>query len=96
MRFRLKRPVADDDDPQWVWDNSANTAMDWVSIASGCHQMFSLGGCPEIDAEDGHDMIEGYAFAFARHHLLNDETDQTIGLLDGTIQPWDLVSIQRK
>ena len=30
--------------------------------------MFSLGGCPEIEAEVGFDMIEAYVFAFARHH----------------------------
>ena len=34
--------------------------------------MFSLGGCPEIEAEVGFDMIEAYVFAFARHHLLDD------------------------
>ncbi len=101
-RAGLSTPVmqisgtADDDNPQWVWDNSANTSMDWVSIEAGCHQMFSLGGCSQIDAEDGFDMVEAYSFAFARHHLLADDSEQSMGLLDGTTQPWEAVTIKRK
>ena len=85
----------DHDNPQWVWENSAGTSLHhWVSIADGCHQMFSLGGCPEIEIEEGFDMIEAYTFAFARHHLLGDESDETVGLLNGSLSPWAQVSIE--
>jgi len=86
----------DHDNPQWVWDNSSGTQLHWVSIENGCHQMFSLGGCPDIEAEEGFDMIEAYTFAFARHHLLGDEGEETMGLLDGTLQPWSTVSVERR
>ena len=58
--------------------------------------MFSLGGCPEIEAEEGYDMIEAYVFAFARHHLLDDQSEQAVGLLNGELQPWEAVSVVRK
>ena len=86
----------DHDNPQYVWDSSTGTPLHWVSIEDGCHQMFSLGGCPEIEAEAGFDMIEAYTFAFARHHLLGDESEETMGLLDGTLSPWPQVSIQNR
>ena len=88
--------TADDDSPDWVWENSVGTPMHWVSIEQGCHQMFSLGGCPEIEAEVGFDMIEAYVFAFARHHLLDDTSEETMDLLDGTVSPWAQVSVQNR
>lgn len=88
--------TVDHDNPRWVWDNSAGTPIQWVTIEDGCHQMFSLGGCPEIEAEEGFDMIEAYTFAFARHHLLGDMSIETLGLLNGSLSPWSQVSIQQK
>jgi hypothetical protein len=79
-----------------VWDNSSGTPLHWVSIENGCHQMFSLGGCPDIDAEDGFDMIEAYTFAFARHHLLGDDGEETMGLLNGTLSPWATVTVKSR
>jgi predicted dienelactone hydrolase len=86
----------DQDNPQRVWDTAQGTELSWASIDEGCHRMFSIGGCPEIEVEEGFDIISAYVFAFARYHLLGDTGTVTEGLLDGSIQPWERVSIQSR
>ena len=78
----------DRDDPQLMWDLSEGTEMVWVSIEGGCHEMYSAGGCPGIEREEGFSMIESYMLAFARHQLLGDDSEETTGLLDGSVAPW--------
>jgi len=85
----------DHDDPQQMWDLSEGTALTWVSIESGCHEMFSFGGCPDFDREAGYDLIESYTLAFARHHLLDDEGGEVTGLLDGSLS-WESVVLQTR
>ncbi|MFT5679749.1 MAG: putative dienelactone hydrolase [Myxococcota bacterium] len=84
----------DHDNPQQMWDLSAGTPLSWVSIEGGCHEMFGVGGCPDLDREDGFSLIEAYALAFARHHLLGDEGGEVTGLLDGSQRPWDSVVLE--
>ena len=84
------------DDCQSGGGQLEGTSLSWASIETGCHQMFSVGGCPDIEIDDGWDMIEAYALAFSRHHLLADESEESIGLLNGSLQPWTQISIQSK
>ena len=86
----------DHDDPQQMWDISEGTSLTWVSIEGGCHEMFSAGGCPEFDREEGFSLIESYTLAFARRHLLSDESAEVIGLLDGSELPWDSVVLKAR
>ncbi|MDG1482837.1 MAG: hypothetical protein P8R54_24815 [Myxococcota bacterium] len=86
----------DRDDPQQMWDLSAGTALSWVSIEGGCHEMFGVGGCPDLAPEDGFSLIEAYALAFARHHLLGDDSEEVTGLLDGSERPWDSAVLQTR
>ena len=86
----------DADDPGWVWEHSVNTPLTWLSIEGACHGLWSFGGCAEVDTSEGHQAIASYALAFARAHLLNDASEETLGLLDGSIQPWSWVSLRSR
>ena len=86
----------DHDDPQGMWDLSEGTPLTWVSIEGGCHEMFSAGGCPDFDRDEGFSLIESYALAFARVHLLDDTNSEVVGLLDGTTAPWESVVLQTR
>ena len=86
----------DDDSPDWVWDNSEGTALTWLSIEGACHGLWSFGGCTEIDIDEGQSIIAAYALAFSRKHLFEDESEETLGLLDGSIAPWPLTDIRSK
>ncbi len=86
----------DHDDPQQMWDLSTGTPLSWVSIEGGCHEMFGVGGCPDLDPEEGFSLIEAYALAFARRHLLDDDSAEVTGLLDGSQRPWDSVVFQTR
>ena len=85
----------DHDDPQRMWDITDGTPMTWVSIAGGCHEMFSTGGCSTIDRQDGYDLISAYTFAFARQQRFG-ATAETRDLLDGSLLPWDIVTLQSR
>lgn len=58
----------------------------WLELEGGCHQTFALGACDSLDVPDGFWMVDTYATAFARAHLLGDEGARTKALLDGSEQ----------
>jgi len=98
----LSKPVLlmsgteDSDDPQLFWDLTDGTELHWASIEAGCHEMFSVGGCPSIEREDGYAMIQSYALAHARHYLLGDTDETVLGLLDGSSTPWSQITLQSR
>jgi predicted dienelactone hydrolase len=57
-----------------IWDALAGHDVVWVDIAGGCHQLFALGSCHDISDEDGFPIVSTYTLAFARYHLLQDES----------------------
>jgi predicted dienelactone hydrolase len=77
----------DDDEPQYLWDNSDGTSMTWIEIEGACHQAFALGGCLELTNEDGFRLINGYSLAFSRQILLADSSTVTVDLLQGSTVP---------
>ena len=101
-RSNLDTPVLqmsgtqDDDDPKWIWDNTENTPMTWLSIEGACHGLWSFGGCSDIETIEGQNLISTYALAFARRHLLGDTSEETTTLLDGSYIPWPSTDIQRQ
>ena len=54
-------------------------------IEGGCHQAFGLGARPQISDAVGFGIVQSYALAFGRSHILADESSQTRGLLDGSM-----------
>lgn len=79
-----------------VWDATTSLDLTWIDIEGGCHQLFALGGCAEVDSAVGYAIVNTYALAFARRHVLGDESDRVARLLDGTEPVSDLVTFQRK
>lgn len=63
------------------------TAIDftWLDFVGGCHQLFALGGCPELDEVEGWALVDTYALAFARRHILDDPNAHIAGILDGSV-----------
>lgn len=86
----------DDDDPQQMWTETAGTPMIWATVEGGCHALFSVGGCAEIETEEGYAIIEALALAFARQTLLRDDSEAVTALLSGADVPWETVSIQSR
>jgi len=68
----------------------------WIDLEGGCHQTFALGGCGTLDVADGYRMIDTYALAMGRHLMLGDDSDNTVGILDGSIEVDSRVSYQQK
>ncbi len=82
-------------------DNPANNDAVWadlqgadatrVDFAGGCHQLFGLGGCDQLSDALGLPLVNTYAFAFARKHLLGDGSVD--GILDGSEKVSKLVTL---
>lgn len=68
----------------------------WLEIAGGCHQVFGLGKCDGIEDAVGFPLVNTYELAFSRYHLLGDRSDETVGLVDGTLSLSNLVTYRRK
>lgn len=58
----------------------------WIEMEGGCHQTFALGICSTLDRELGFRLVETYALAFARRHLLGDEDPRTVQIADGAVE----------
>lgn len=86
----------DRDDPQQMWDITGSSALTWVSIEGGCHEMFSAGGCPSLSREEGFALINAYSLAFARQRLLADESAEVSELLAGSVLPWSAVELSAR
>lgn len=65
-----------------------------VHVEGGCHQLFGLGGCDQISDDEGLPIVNGYALAFGRRHLLDDEG--VSALLDGSERLSDAVTFSVK
>ncbi|MCA9541035.1 MAG: hypothetical protein KC620_19175, partial [Myxococcales bacterium] len=68
----------------------------WIELAGGCHQTFALGFCPTLDKDLGFHLVETYALAFARRHLLGDEDPRTIGITEGEIDLDPAATVRRR
>jgi predicted dienelactone hydrolase len=78
------------------FDSTASVDLTWIDIDGGCHQSFALGICDTLDADSGFAVINTYAMAFGRAHILSDSSEKTLGILDGSVQVSPLVSFQRR
>lgn len=68
----------------------------WLEFAGGCHQTFALGACGTLPAEEGFHLVNTYALAFGRQHILEDDDPTVAGLLDGSRLLSDKVRFARK
>ena len=79
---------------QQQWDTVDQIDLTWIDIEGACHQTFALGSCDTLDAEVGFQIVNTWALAFGRAHVLGD--DSVSGILDGTEVVSELVTYQRK
>jgi predicted dienelactone hydrolase len=66
------------------YDSTTGLDLTWLDLAGGCHQTFALGLCDTLDPALGFRIIDTYALAFARRHVLGDDSPSTLSILDGT------------
>ncbi|MCO4773667.1 MAG: dienelactone hydrolase family protein, partial [Deltaproteobacteria bacterium] len=78
------------------WDSIEGIDFSWVSVEGACHQTFALGTCNTLDKDERFRIVDTYALAFARAHVLGDEGDEVQGILDGTVEVSALVTFSRK
>ena len=78
------------------FETAAGVDLRWIDIEGGCHQSFGLGSCDTLTAEQGFAVINTYALAFGRAQILNDSADNTLGILDGSVEVSPLVSFKRR
>ncbi len=67
------------------WNLISGIDFAWLDLEGGCHQTFALGTCETLDPVEGFWMVDTYALAMSRVHLLGDTDKTTTGLLDGSI-----------
>lgn len=67
---------------QEQWDAMDSIDFTWVDIEGACHHAFALGGCFDLETEEGYAIIQTYALAFARATVLGDGSVDPI--LDGS------------
>lgn len=69
--------------------------LTWIEVAGGCHQLFALGNCSDIPNPQGPALVDTYALAFGRHHVLGDQGETTLKILDGSQEVSSLVTFKR-
>jgi predicted dienelactone hydrolase len=84
--------TADDVGADALYDELMSVDLTWIDIEGGCHQLFGFGGCNEIEDEVGLPIVRTYALAFSRRHLLGDDDETVLGILDGSQTVSPLVS----
>lgn len=82
---------ASESDPIWELLPPGSVRVD---AAGGCHQLFGLGGCDALSDDVGLPLVNTYALAFSRFHLLGDTA--MAGILDGTVAVSDAATFSSK
>ncbi len=78
------------------WPRLGGVDRTWIDLAGGCHQTFALGVCDTLDPALGYEVVNAYALAFGRAHVLGDQSDAVSAALDGSAPVADVVTFQRE
>lgn len=62
----------DSDSPQTIVDEVENVELTSIEIDGGCHQLFSVGNCPEISTQEGYSIVRTESLRFARDVLFEE------------------------
>jgi len=81
---------------QEQWDAVDQIDFTWIELQGGCHQTFALGVCDTLDPAEGFWMVDTYALAFGRAHVLGDDGSTVQDLLDGSTVLDPRATLQRK
>ena len=81
----------DDEGSAQQFDSVDQLDFTWLPVEGACHETFNLGfeastlaPCETFDVDRGWALTATYSFAFLRHHLLGDDSDEIVDILDGT------------
>ena len=69
--------------------------LTWLAIEDACHQTFALGICDTLETEEGFRIVNTWALAFSRRHLLDDDSGATQAILDGSESVDSRVTVNR-
>ncbi|MCB9727632.1 MAG: hypothetical protein H6744_16815 [Deltaproteobacteria bacterium] len=75
------------------YDTLTDAPLAWIELAGGCHQTFALGYCDTLDFELGFSIVDTYALAFARVHVLGDTDPRSLGILAGLFEVSPLATV---
>ena len=78
------------------WESIDGLDFTWLSLEGACHQTFALGFCSTLDVAEGFRIVNTYALAFGRAHVLGDSSAEVLGILDGSVSISDAVTFLRK
>ncbi|MAA79187.1 MAG: hypothetical protein CL916_07990 [Deltaproteobacteria bacterium] len=59
----------DSDSPQTIVSEVQGVELTSIEIEGGCHQLFSVGNCPQISTEEGYSIVQTESLRFARENL---------------------------
>lgn len=62
----------DSDSPQTIVDEVEGIELTSVEIEGGCHQLFSVGNCPQVSTEEGYSIVQTESLRFAREILFGE------------------------
>lgn len=79
-----------------VWNAITGVDYTWIDLAGGCHETFNLGYCETLDTQLGYSVVQTYALAFARYHVLGDRDATVTGIVNGTMKVSPIVTFMKK
>ncbi|MBN4059038.1 hypothetical protein JYT22_00120 [Endomicrobium sp. AH-315-J14] len=86
----------DDVGAQDLFDLASGIDLTWIDVAGGCHQLYGFGDCENISNDEGFPIVNAYALAFARKHILADDDATVNAIVDGSEVVSDKVSFVMK
>lgn len=81
---------------QDLWDRVQGIDYTWIDVEGACHQAFALGGCPMLPTAEADAIVNTYALAFGRAHVLADSSPKVAGILSGDVEVSPKVHFQHK
>ena len=66
------------------WERMRGVDYTWIDLEGGCHQAFAMGGCGGLPTDEGFTIVNTWAMAFARAHVLEARDARVDGILDGS------------
>jgi predicted dienelactone hydrolase len=91
----LMSGTSDSESTPESWDSLQGIERTWVELEGGCHQTFALGVCSSLDTEEGFHIVNSYALAFGRKHLLADTSAEVADILDGSLMVSEKARLER-
>ena len=87
---------SDSQGSQSQYDALGDIDFRWVTIDGACHQSFATGECPDLDGQEGFQIVNSMALAFARITVLGDSSSEASAVLNGDWDGQERVSVTER